>query len=220
MTSGVITDTANNAYAGISNATTLNFSTPNPPDTSAPTLTSSTPADDASAIAVDNNIVLTFNEVVAKGAGNIIISDGTDTRTIAIDDTTQVSFSDNTVTINPAANLNSNTTYHVQMASGVITDTTGNAYAGISDATTLNFSTPKTTLPDTNAPTLSSSTPVDDATAVAVGSNIVLTFNETIKTVTGNIVISDGTDTRTIDVTDARKSASVVVPSPLTPART
>jgi len=194
MASGVIEDAASNAYAGISDATTLNFSTP---DTNAPTLGSSTPADDATTAAVGSNIVLTFNESVVAGTGNIVISDGGDTRTIDVTDGTQVSFSGSNVTINPTTDLNPNTTYNVQMVSGVIEDAASNAYAGITNSTTLNFSTP-----DTNAPTLDSSTPADDATAVAVGSNIVLTFSESVVTGTGNIVISDGTDTRTIDVTD------------------
>jgi len=153
-------------------------------------------------VAVGSNIVLTFSEAVAAGTGDIVISDGTDTRTIAVTDA-QVTIAGNTVTINPTADLNPNTTYNVQLASGVLKDTAGNAYAGISDATTLNFSTP-----DTLAPTLASSTPADDATAVAVGSNIVLTFSEAVAAGTGDIVISDGTDTRTIDVTDTQVTIS------------
>jgi len=84
--------------------------------------------------------VLTFSEAVAAGTGDIVISDGTDTRTIDVTDT-QVTISGNTVTINPTADLNPDTTYNVQLASGVLKDTAGNAYAGISNATTLNFLT-------------------------------------------------------------------------------
>ncbi len=68
-----------------------------------------------------NHIVLTFNENVAAGTGDIVISDGTDIRTIAVGDG-QVVFSGNTVTINPTDDLNPNTTYNVQMASGVMFD--------------------------------------------------------------------------------------------------
>ena len=199
LASGVINDAAGNAYAGITDTTTLNFSTV---DTQAPTLSSSTPADDATAVAIGSNIVLTFNEAVAAGTGNIIISDGSDTRTIAVGDA-QVTISGNTVTINPTTDLNPNSNYNVLLASGVINDAAGNAYAGITDTTTLNFSTV-----DTQAPTLSSSTPADDATAVAIGSNIVLTFNEAVAAGTGNIVISDGSDTRTIAVGDTQVTIS------------
>ncbi|XQU07457.1 cadherin domain-containing protein [Halomonas sp. LY9] len=110
-------------------------------DTSAPTLTSSTPADNASAVAVGANIVLTFNENVSAGSGNIVISNGTDTRTISVNDSSQVSISGSMVTINPTADLNAGSSYNVQMGSGVLTDQAGNAFAGISNATTLNFDT-------------------------------------------------------------------------------
>ncbi len=50
--------------------------------------------------------------------GDIVISDGSDTRTIAVGNA-QVNFSGSTVTINPTADLNNNSTYYVQMASGV-----------------------------------------------------------------------------------------------------
>lgn len=94
-------------------------------------LVSSTPSDDFNAVLVGSDVVLTFSEDVIAGTGNIVISDGTDIRIIAVTDTTQVSFSSNTVTINPTLDLNPNTTYKVQLASGVITDTEGNTFAGI-----------------------------------------------------------------------------------------
>jgi VCBS repeat-containing protein len=170
-------------------------------DNTAPTLSSSTPSDNATAVAVSDNIVLTFSESVQAGTGNIVISNGTDIHTISVTDAMQVSLSGSAVTINPATNLLSGSSYSVQLASGVIKDIAGNAYAGITDATTFHFTTAGVS--DTTAPTLSSSTPADNATAVAVGSNLVLTFSEAVQAGTGNIVISNGTDTRTISVTDA-----------------
>jgi hypothetical protein len=43
------------------------------------------------------------------------------------------------VFIHPSENLLPHTTYHIEIADGVITDTTGNPYAGIRDATTSEF---------------------------------------------------------------------------------
>ncbi|MDO9226595.1 MAG: Ig-like domain-containing protein, partial [Pseudomonadota bacterium] len=126
-------------------------------DEIAPTLSTSTPADDATAVAVGSNIVLTFNENVVAGTGNIVISNGTDTRTIPVGDA-QVTFSGNTVTINPSTDLVSNTAYNVQMASGVILDVAGNPYAGISNATTLNFDTADTTGPSVSGVAITSAT--------------------------------------------------------------
>lgn len=131
-------DLAGNSAAAVVNQ-------PSTLDSTAPTLSSSTPADNATAVAVGDDIVLTFSESVISGTGNIIITnagDATDTRTIAVGDTTQVSFSGSVVTINPTADLLAGANYNVQLASGVITDTIGNAYAGIADNSTLNFSTP------------------------------------------------------------------------------
>ncbi|MDD2161168.1 cadherin domain-containing protein [Pseudomonas sp. MIL19] len=111
-------------------------------DTAAPTLSSSNPVDNVTAVAVGSNIVLTFNEAVVSGSGNIIISNGVgDTRTISVTDATQVTISGNQVTINPTADLNGSSSYNIQMASGVLTDQAGNAYAGISNDAALNFDT-------------------------------------------------------------------------------
>ena len=195
IASGVITNTKGVAYAGISDATTLNFTTL---AVAAPRLINSSPGDDATAVAVGSNIKLNFNENVKAGTGHIVISDGVDTRTIAVTDSTQINFNNKTVTINPTNNLNPNATYSVQMASGVVTNTKGVAYAGLSNSTQLNF----TTL-DMIAPTLVGSTPADDVSGVGLDSNVILTFSENVKAGTGNIVLSSGTDTRTIAITDS-----------------
>jgi len=176
------------------------IASPQTADTTGPTVTTTNPLDNGVGVAVGANIVLTFNESVQKGTGNIVISNGTDTRNIPVGDA-QISFSGSTVTINPTADLQANSSYWVLMASGVIVDTANNPYVGISNTSTLNFSTL-----DTLAPTVTAFTPVDNATNVAVGANIVLTFNEAVQKGTGNIVISNGngTDTRTIPVGDAQ----------------
>jgi len=193
MASGVITDVTGNVYTGISDSTTLNFTTI-PTD---PLLSFSDPFN-GDTHQVDNDIELFFNETVVAGSGNIIISNGSDTRTIDVTDTSQVTFDDfgRGVTISPAADLILNTTYNIQMASGVITDTEGNAYAGISDPTTLNFTTTPTD------PFLTFSEPFNGSTH-QVNNDIELFFNETVVAGSGNIIISNGSDTRTIDVTDA-----------------
>ena len=130
------TAAANTAFRGVAFAPS-GVST----DTTAPTLSTSSPADDAAGIATSTDIVLTFNEAVAAGTGDIVISDGAgDTRTIAVTDASQVTFSGSTLIIDPTVNLNPGTAYDVTMTSGVVTDTAGNPFAGIaSDA--LDFTT-------------------------------------------------------------------------------
>jgi VCBS repeat-containing protein len=110
-------------------------------DTLAPTLTSSTPSDNAMGVANSSNIVLNFSEAVQAGTGNIVISNGTDdSRTINVNDS-QVTISGDTVTINPTNELQAGSIYNVQMANGVIKDMAGNAYAGINNTATLDFTT-------------------------------------------------------------------------------
>ncbi|RZI40777.1 DUF4214 domain-containing protein [Herbaspirillum sp. HC18] len=130
-------DAADNVSAA-SNYVSFTYSS----DIKAPTLASSTPADKANAFAVGNNIVLNFDEAVYAGSGNILITDGgSDTRTIAVTDTSQVSFNGKTVTINPADDLALGKTYHLKIASGAITDLVGNVFASSSSLSTLDFST-------------------------------------------------------------------------------
>ena len=111
-------------------------------DTTAPTLSSSTPADDATAVAIGSNIVLNFSETVVAGTGDFIIkkADGTTVATIPVSNA-QVSISGSTVTINPSTDLDYATSYYVEIASGVFKDSANNNYAGISGSTTLNFTT-------------------------------------------------------------------------------
>ncbi|MFZ4525577.1 MAG: DUF4347 domain-containing protein [Chlorobium sp.] len=113
-----------------------------PADTIAPMLTSSFPSDDAIAVATGTNITLTFTEPVQPSTGNIVISNGSDTRTIDVTDTTQVTFDGNTVIINPTDDLQASTSYHVAIENDAMTDEAGNPFAGTSDYTFTTESAP------------------------------------------------------------------------------
>ncbi len=112
-------------------------------DANSPTLSSSTPIEGATGVALDGNIVLNFNENIALGTGNIVISDGTDT--ISIDVAAhggQLAIAGGQLTINPTANLaNGASNYSVQIDPTAIDDSAGNSYVGIADTTTLDFTT-------------------------------------------------------------------------------
>lgn len=150
------------------------------------TLISSTPADDASDVAIDANFVLTFSEAVQTNSGNIVIKTvgGNETvATIAGNDTSQVSVSGSAVTVNPTADLSYFTNYYLEIAANAFSNSTNEFYAGLSGSTDLNFATAR----DTTPPTLASSTPGDNATGVAVDTSIVLTFSEALSIGSGNI---------------------------------
>jgi methionine-rich copper-binding protein CopC len=178
-------------------------------DTNVPTLTSSTPADGATEVGVNDNIVLNFSEAVDAESGNIIIyksSDDSQVESIPVGDAKVSGSGSSTITINPSTTLDSSTAYYVQIAATAFDDSSSNSYAGINDETTLNFTTA-----DVNAPTLSSSTPADGATGIAVDANIVLNFNEAVDAESGNIIIyksSDNSQVESIPVGDAKVSGS------------
>lgn len=142
MASGVLTDLAGNKFAGIAGSSTYNFTIRAATDTTAPLLTSLNPADNATGVAPGSNLVLTFNEAMQAGTGNLLIfnANGTVARTIAVTDTTQLTISGSTVTINPSADLSSSSSYYLNLAAGVLKDLAGNPYAGIAGTTTYNFS--------------------------------------------------------------------------------
>jgi predicted extracellular nuclease/Ca2+-binding RTX toxin-like protein len=112
-------------------------------DTTAPTLTSSIPVDNSGNVAADADIVLTLSENVQKGTGDIVIKLASDNSVVQTIDVTSaaVTIAGNTATINPPVDLAPGTAYYVEIAPGAIKDLAGNDYAGIANATELNFTT-------------------------------------------------------------------------------
>jgi Ca2+-binding RTX toxin-like protein len=207
--SGAFEDFAGNDYAGLSSPAAFNFTTAGssgnvPADIAAPLLTGTSPADNATNVAPNANLTLTFNEAVKAGSGYIQIREsgsGGLVRQIAITDASQVSISGNQVTVNALADLSPWTNYFVMVGSGAILDLADNPFAGFSSSAVFNFST-NSVYVDTTAPIVLFTTPRDD---IAGGANIIVTFNEPVKAGTGTIEIhksSDGSVYRTISVTD------------------
>jgi len=117
-------------------------------DTTSPLLQLSTPADNATGVSPLSNIALVFDEIVAAGSGFIKLYSGAtlvetfNVATGAGDKGGTVTFNGTTgVTLNPYAYLQSSTAYNITIDATAVTDTSGNKYAGIADATTLNFTT-------------------------------------------------------------------------------
>ncbi|MDA9682765.1 autotransporter domain-containing protein [Candidatus Pelagibacter sp.] len=113
-------------------------------DNDAPTLSSSSPSDNATEVATNANIVLTFSEAVDAESGNITIKKTSDDSTIETIDVTgaKVSGSGSTaITINPSTDLTADIDYYILIDATAFDDTNGNSYAGISSTTALNFST-------------------------------------------------------------------------------
>ena len=203
---GAFKDASNNDYAGITSSTSLNFTAT--ADTTPPTLSTSTPADNATGVSVNTNIVLNFSEDVTAVAGKNIsvkLSSGNALVETVGATSPQVTISGSTVTINLADPLDYLTGYYVTVDTGAFVDGGGNPFAGFASASTLNFVSGS----DTTAPTLSSSTPADGATGVAVSANLSLTFSENVVAVSGKNVkiVKSSTSAvfETIAVSDATK---------------
>ncbi|MDC0195022.1 Ig-like domain-containing protein [Alphaproteobacteria bacterium] len=161
-------------------------------DGTLPTTSSLSPADNATGVAVDANLVLTLTENAVAGSGNLTIhktSDDSTVETIAIG---SASISSAAVTFNPTSDLTANTEYYVLLASTALDDSVGNSFAGISSTTAWSF----TTLDNIN-PTLTSASPADNATSVAIDSDIVLTFSEAVDGESGNVTIIKTSDSST-----------------------
>ena len=158
---------------------------------------------------VNSNIELTFSEAVDEKSGNIYIKKSTDDSLVESIDVTsnQVEGSGTKViTINPTNDFESATEYYLQIDASAFDDSSGNSFPGINDSFTLNFITL-----DFISPSLLSSIPTDDQSAVSINSDIELTFSEAVDTETGSIYIKKFTDdslVESIDVTSNQVEGS------------
>lgn len=108
----------------------------------APTVSSFTPADNATGINLDANLVIQFNETVTVGSGNIVIkksSDDSVVETIAVGSGQVIGSGTNTITINPSTDLIESTEYYVTIASSAFKNSSDINYAGISNTTSWSF---------------------------------------------------------------------------------
>jgi len=123
------------------------------PDSTAPTLSSSTPADNATGVLESANIVLNFSESVDVETGNITIkktSDNSTVETINVRGGLVTGTGTSQITINPSSDLFSGFEYYVLIDATAFDDSAGNSYAGISSTTALSFTVVDMQDPTTN----------------------------------------------------------------------
>lgn len=117
-------------------------------DTTDPVISSFTPSDGASSVAVDTSFNFTFSEEVEKDSGDFRLYNvsGTLIETIDVNNgdsggvkLVTSSTENDTAEVDPSISLNESTEYYWQADSGVLQDTSGNSWNGISDTTTYNF---------------------------------------------------------------------------------
>jgi photosystem II stability/assembly factor-like uncharacterized protein len=175
-----------------------------PADITLPTVSDLSPTDDATNVAIDVNLVITFDEDVVDGGGKVTIKDGSDdsvVESIAVS-SSNITIDKAVATINPTADLINSADYYVEIEATAFKDAAGNNYTGITDKTTWNFTT--VAPPDVTAPTVTALSPSDGASDVAIESNLVMTFTEeVVDDETGAVIIrkmSDDSMVETIEI--------------------
>ena len=185
---GVIQNLSGDNWPGIFTKTVWNFGTD---DTVAPMVTATSPLDDATNVPPADNLTVTFNENVVKGTGNILVKAVSDDSVIATLDVTssEVSISNNVVTINPNTDLPGGVAMYIEVASGVFEDQYNNAYAGIAGNSAWNFTTSviETSFDTTSSDGLESVSSINIPVSLSVPVSVTATVNYTVTgTATGS----------------------------------
>jgi hypothetical protein len=136
-------------------------------DTKAPTISSFSPGNHASGVAVGSDILVTFSEPIQKGSGSIVLKDAAGATVASFDAATSsnLSVSGATLTINPSADLSYGGTFSVEFAAGILKDLAGNTFGG---STGYSF----TTAADTSSH-ISSGTSANDVFTAGNGNDII-----------------------------------------------
>ena len=165
--SGVtVIDNERNANVGVLTATSLDID---------PLPITFSPTDGSSDVALDSNIVITYNASISKGSGNITLKDGSaggDTiETIAVS-SGSVTLNGAEVTINPSSDFPTGKDIFVVVDEGAFVQSNTELGGSSPLLNTYNFTT--------GPITVSSFSPSDGATNQSVSGNIVITFSENI----------------------------------------
>jgi hypothetical protein len=177
-------------------------------DSTPPTVTSTTPANNAVDVPANHIITATFSEPVTLVTATTFILSTSGTPTV--DGTVTYDAVSRIATFSSTTNLTSKVTYTATITTGV-TDIAGNALA---QAFVLNF---LTTLPDTTPPLVTSNTPTINAVGVRIDAPITVTFNEPVDAATVNATsfFLSGGVTGTVAYDPATKTATFIPQPPL-----
>lgn len=198
------------AFVGLDDKDDWTFTTETV-DNVAPTVTSFSPADDATEVAVDvGSLTMTLSEdVQSGGSGTIRIRRVSSNQVVQEFDigTSEVTISGNTVTLNNVNTLLFDTRYWIQNWNNLnaIEDLAGNALVGWNTNDIWNFTTE---LEDVSAPLATSTSPSDEGTYAPLTATGGIVFNEDVQEGSGTIqlYLADGTllETLTTGTSDNR----------------
>ena len=199
LKSGSVVDTSTNTGpTAATDAASITIDT-SITDTTAPTLQSSNPSDNATGVALSANIVLNFSEVVtAVNSKDILLKNSSGTvQTFNLPG--QASVSGASVTIDPSSDLDSGTDYWIEISSGAFKDAANNVFIGISNATTLNFTTSGT------PPTTTTTTTVAATTTTIAATTTTASPTRNVTTTVASLIVNNS---RRISICHATSSAT------------
>lgn len=191
-----VIDNSRNISAGIATFTRLDI--PPIPITFSPSI-------GATNVTLNSNIIITFDQQVYKGTGNITLransAGGTAFSTIGVS-SSSVTISGGAVTIDPPAMIGSGTTTFVVVDAGAFSGLTTTSINAL-----INTYSFRTTIFE-----LSSINPANGATNVAISTNITLTFTSPPERGTGTITLRSGsTSGSVIETFDAATSGQISI---------
>ncbi len=191
---------------------------------STPLASTLVPADNSAGVAVPQ-LQLTFDQVVTTVNGKSIalrkLADNALVESIAVTDLNRVALSTSkvgsasvtTASITPTSPLVCGTGYFVQIDSGAFQNGAAQAYVGIADNSTWNFTTADCGGTGPSLPQVASYLPADNATGVAV-SKLRLTFDQTVNAVVGkSISLRKSTDNSLVESISASDTSRIALSS-------
>lgn len=193
------TDTDQNGsdFSTIPAATNLPKNSASPPlavgpDVTPPAVSHLTPANAATGVALDSNLVIQFNESVAPGGGAVRLYDSANPSTpVEIFTVAAGNITGTTATFDPAASLSGGASYHVLVDANAFVDlaSTPNAFPGISSPSVWAFTAGA---PPAAGPVPVAFSPANGATNVPLATaTLDITFDRNVIAGTGSILIKD-----------------------------
>src|SRR5690554_806597 len=147
------------------------------------TLDLQVPEDGAIDVALDANLVATFNQDIQLGSGAEVHIYGYQSELVVEAITTELSVSGSDLIINPTADLAEGTHYYVVIPAGAVETTSGEPFAGLTDKDAWDFTTVYLPL---ESPVLS---PAHNADGVLKDAVLSLQFDKDIELGSGTIAI-------------------------------
>ncbi len=118
---------------------------------SSPSISTLSPADNATGVTLNANLILTFSQTVTADSGNIVIkksSDDTTVETIPVTDGKVTGGGTATITINPDTTFTESTGYYVTIPNTAFKNGSNAYFGGIANNSTWNFTTGDFTDPE------------------------------------------------------------------------